>query len=346
MKQVLALIALLLLASCVQGPLPSPLPSVQPTAVPQPIQPAVVPQPDGRVLFTITDKPASLGSFRQILLYIDETSVHKDGRWLPVTKERRIDLLESKNVQLLLGDVTLEPGTYEQVRLRVNKIEAVEGSGTVLQVKLPSNELKLVGNLEVEGGEISLATIDFALDKSLHQTGSGKLVLLPVIKLTTQKGVDADIRDGKVTVRKGTRVDEQVTGMNERGEQGADKIVPITEDIALEGDVIVKGEKTVEVVTLQPEKLIKEFTVLADDFSLEPADLSVRKGDTVKITFKVSEDRVYYGGLSFNSNVFAIKRVPSGGQQTVTFTADKSFTYTSNWPSSGVQKAVGKVLVE
>ena len=89
----------------------------------------------------------------------------------------------------------------------------------------------------------------------------------------------------------------------------------------------------------------KEFTVEGDDKGLYPSSLAVKSGDMVKITFKVRTDNVYYGGLSFRSNYFNTGSIKPGDSNTVDFTADKTFTFTSYWPSSNVKKADGTVLV-
>ena len=51
---------------------------------------------------------------------------------------------------------------------------------------------------------------------------------------------------------------------------------------------------------------IKGFTIEADDLGLYPETLTVNKCDKVKITFKVRQDKVYYGGLDFKSDYFKL----------------------------------------
>ena len=57
--------------------------------------------------------------------------------------------------------------------------------------------------------------------------------------------------------------------------------------------------------TSQTGETVKEFTVEADDLGLYPETLTLNKGDQVKITFKVRQDKVYYGGLDFRSDVWS-----------------------------------------
>jgi len=70
----------------------------------------------------------------------------------------------------------------------------------------------------------------------------------------------------------------------------------------------------------------KEFTVTGKNFSFAPATMSVKKGDTVKITFvndSGTHDLVVDG---YNART---KVIQGGAQETITFVADKegSFEY-------------------
>lgn len=69
---------------------------------------------------------------------------------------------------------------------------------------------------------------------------------------------------------------------------------------------------------------VKEFTVTGSSFKFDPPTLTVKKGDTVKITFKDS------GGMHdfvIDELNVKTKQIQSGAQETVEFTADKSGTF-------------------
>ena len=81
----------------------------------------------------------------------------------------------------------------------------------------------------------------------------------------------------------------------------------------------------------------KEFTVTGSNFAFAPATLSVKKGDTVKITF------VNSGGthdLKIDEFNAATAKIGAGKQATITFIADKagSFEY---YCSVGSHRAMG-----
>lgn len=90
-------------------------------------------------------------------------------------------------------------------------------------------------------------------------------------------------------------------------------------------------------VDINPTSAVKEFTVTGQNYSFAPATLTVKKGDTVKITFKNAEGNHDLRIDEFN---VATERIQSGGEQTVTFIADKtgSFQY---YCSVGNHRAMG-----
>lgn len=92
---------------------------------------------------------------------------------------------------------------------------------------------------------------------------------------------------------------------------------------------------------------VYEFKLEADDngFYPEPT-ITVPRGSGVKIYFTVRTGNVYYGGLDFRSSKFITEPVKPGETAYVKFIADESFTFTSYWPLSGVQKASGNVVVK
>ncbi len=82
----------------------------------------------------------------------------------------------------------------------------------------------------------------------------------------------------------------------------------------------------------------KSFTVTGQNFSFTPSTLSVKKGDTVKITFKMASGTSH----DFVIDAFNVRtnRLEAGDAQTVTFVADKagSFEY---YCSVGQHRAMG-----
>ncbi|MBI4049245.1 MAG: hypothetical protein HY395_00285 [Candidatus Doudnabacteria bacterium] len=87
-----------------------------------------------------------------------------------------------------------------------------------------------------------------------------------------------------------------------------------------------------------PSSEQKNFSVSADDYSVSPGTITVKKGSKVNLTFNVKTQGVYYGGLEFRSDVVNTGAIAPGGSKTVTFTAQESFTFAAFWPASNVDK--------
>lgn len=71
---------------------------------------------------------------------------------------------------------------------------------------------------------------------------------------------------------------------------------------------------------------IKEFSIAGKNFGYEPASITVKKGDLVKITFV--DDEGFHDLVIEGLNV-ATKRIQTGESETIEFTADQtgSFAY-------------------
>jgi plastocyanin len=80
------------------------------------------------------------------------------------------------------------------------------------------------------------------------------------------------------------------------------------------------------------------YTINANDTGADVESISVKQGDTIKVTFKVNADGVYHGGLQFKSDVVDSEGIPPGKSGTVTFVADKSFDFTPYWFQGQVKK--------
>ncbi len=101
-----------------------------------------------------------------------------------------------------------------------------------------------------------------------------------------------------------------------------------------------KSDVTVDVktdVSVTPGAAVKEFTISGSNMKFEPATMTVKKGDKVKITFK------NVGGfhdLVIDEFNVETDRLNAGAQQVVEFTADKVGTF-EYYCSVGNHRAMG-----
>ncbi len=74
-------------------------------------------------------------------------------------------------------------------------------------------------------------------------------------------------------------------------------------------------------------------TITSNDSSASQTSIGVSKGAVVTITFKVSADGTYHGGLQFKSSSPNLSTgvIAPGGSATLKFTADHSFSFQPYW---------------
>jgi hypothetical protein len=119
------------------------------------------------------------------------TETESNDGWLSLALvgNARFNLLDYQNglqAKLAVGD--LDPGKYTQIRMDVTKVEIkLKGDPTLVEAKLPSNTLKFVHPFEIVGGQVTEILFDFDALKSINETGNGKYMCKPVIKLATTK---------------------------------------------------------------------------------------------------------------------------------------------------------------
>src|SRR3989344_5492011 len=61
------------------------------------------------------------------------------------------------------------------------------------EAKLPSGELKIIASIVVSADKTSTMVFDFIADKSLHMTGSGKIIFAPVVKIQKTNNVSVEL---------------------------------------------------------------------------------------------------------------------------------------------------------
>ncbi|MBI2196602.1 cupredoxin domain-containing protein [Candidatus Daviesbacteria bacterium] len=93
------------------------------------------------------------------------------------------------------------------------------------------------------------------------------------------------------------------------------------------------------------ESNVKEFTVVGTPFKFEPAEIKVKLGDRVRITFK---NELGMHNLTIKDLNAATKTIQKGEQDTIDFIVDKSgtFQYNCSVPTHTEKGMVGNLVVE
>lgn len=177
----------------------------------------------GRVIFTIKDEFVSIDQIDSILFTVNEIQIQSPTKgWITVmTGPRVYDLVKmykSGTIEFL-SEITLDPGTYNQVRMGVGAIRVIKKGETVAQeTKLPSGELRIPARVQVAKGENSSVEIDVLSEKSLHTSTDGRYIFMPVVRVETKSNVTSfQIRQNMVTIIGGAGVYDATYGMDENG---------------------------------------------------------------------------------------------------------------------------------
>ena len=162
---------------------------------------ACMPAKTGYLTLEITDAPSEL-DINEALMTISKVQVHAAGTdtdddnstdnetndtmksgWITVMDgEKTFDLIQIMDSSEYMGDTELAIGKYTQIRLTL-KNALVTINGTQHDMKVPSNKLKLIKPFEIREGQNLTLTLDFDAQKSIHETGNGKFILKPTIKI-------------------------------------------------------------------------------------------------------------------------------------------------------------------
>jgi hypothetical protein len=138
--------------------------------------------PLGTLSIYLTDAPTDEVS--SVNVYITGLTIKRSG----ASVERfsndvgLIDLLDLRDSTLLIAEDNVTAGDYEFIRVGLDQSRSnVIVSGETLPLKIPSEEIKVLGGFVVRTGGSTNIVLDFDADKSLVKLGDGNWLLKPVI---------------------------------------------------------------------------------------------------------------------------------------------------------------------
>jgi len=138
----------------------------------------------GKLVVNVTDPPPP--DMESVVVDLEKLEVHKaGGGWTIVAEDEDMepfDLILLEDRVELLATAIVDEGIYTQIRLDINSVTIwVEGED--YPAKVPSGEIKLVGNFEVINDGETEITLDFIGAESILVTGNGEYIFSPVVKL-------------------------------------------------------------------------------------------------------------------------------------------------------------------
>ncbi|MEX0719252.1 MAG: DUF4382 domain-containing protein [Balneolaceae bacterium] len=146
----------------------------------------------GKLQVLLHDAPASYDEVNVFIERVEVNNGSDEEGWITVGEPQQVfDLLELTNGVLApLGEVELETGTYEQIRLVLSSDgHSVVKDGESHDMFVPSGSqtgIKLNVNAEIEADIVYVLLLDFDANRSVVVTGNQGYLLKPVIKATNQ----------------------------------------------------------------------------------------------------------------------------------------------------------------
>jgi PKD repeat protein len=138
------------------------------------------------VNLTVTDN-TSATAWESTFAKIGQEEDESDTGWYTIVNESQtFDLIALQDVTELLGEKNLTAGKYTQIRLTVESaVITLNESGTIVEhdLEIPSEKIKLIKPFTIVDNETTVLTLDFDVYKSIHETGSGKYMMKPTIKV-------------------------------------------------------------------------------------------------------------------------------------------------------------------
>ena len=146
-----------------------------------------------RLLLTISEVSVQKAAPNQTIAQSDEEVSATESEetdtagWITVMNETQtVDLLQFVNVSKVLGQKTLDAGTYTQIRLKIDS-GTITVDDTDYPLTVPSGVLKLNRGFVLVPNETRMLTLDFNAEKSVVSTGSDKYLLKPVIAIFSER---------------------------------------------------------------------------------------------------------------------------------------------------------------
>jgi hypothetical protein len=155
------------------------------------------PDGDTRLIVAMHDAPFKMEdhNVQELNITVEQIVIidENDKHITILQEERHIELLSiSRSDPVVLSNVSVEPGTYKELRLVLKDNSTIKVDGEVHPIKIPSGSqsgLKLKGPFVIPRGKLFRLTIDFVASESVHWNKGQGWMLKPVLQISN----DAEI---------------------------------------------------------------------------------------------------------------------------------------------------------
>ncbi|MGC8710510.1 MAG: DUF4382 domain-containing protein [Candidatus Micrarchaeia archaeon] len=139
--------------------------------------------PAGATVFTISDSPMQY-NISAVYVKLNSIAIHSQttGKWYTIPSYATFNLVELRNISKVIAGADIPYGIYNEVVLNVSNAEATI-NGVNESVFLPSGRFRIFDDFNISGNSTNIINFDFNLERSIHVTGNGRIVMMPVVTL-------------------------------------------------------------------------------------------------------------------------------------------------------------------
>jgi hypothetical protein len=134
----------------------------------------------------LTDAPAGVDQVNIYFTSVDAKPVGRSPEHLTLNLPANpTDLLtlDDKVVGFAAGEV--DPGAYEFLHINIDQSRSyLVENGVRKPLRIPSQEIKVVGGFEIDDAHVTTLTLDFDADASLNKLGNGDWMMRPLVVIT------------------------------------------------------------------------------------------------------------------------------------------------------------------
>ena len=219
--------------------------------------------PTGTTVFTVSDSP-QFYNISALFITVTNASIHSQstGKWYTIPLQTStFNLVRLRNISAVLSGVKLSAGIYDELVLHISNVTVVV-NGTNESAVLPSSALRVFGEFNLSNTTNSTAWInlDFDLAHSLHITGDGKVIMLPVLVVRHTNSTRLAINESSIVVARGPSHIKAIieAGMDYNGSMKGNFSVPqnIGMSVNSNGSIREHGKGIVPIVVRGEHSLV------------------------------------------------------------------------------------------
>ncbi len=144
------------------------------------------PSGSGNLRLMLTDAPAGVDQVNIFFTSVDAKPVGGSVERLQLElASNPIDLLTLDDRVVGFATGAVDPGDYEFIHINIDQDRSyLVENGVRKPLRVPSQEIKVVGGFAIDDDHTTTLTLDFDADASLNKLGNGDWMLHPVVIIT------------------------------------------------------------------------------------------------------------------------------------------------------------------